>query len=100
MEDGLSPATWRASRVSHSISCQRSKEWRKGLICWFQSGCTMAAARQRRVSHESGHGSGKQLPRGASLALHPFLLTPEAAFGQPVCRLGLASYGQTAITPE
>src|SRR5829696_7052345 len=33
-------------------------------------------------------------------ALHPFLVTPGQAFGRPVCRLGLASYGQTAITPE
>src|SRR3954447_4322769 len=33
-------------------------------------------------------------------ALHPFLVTPAAAFGVPVCRLGLASYGQTAITPD
>lgn len=33
-------------------------------------------------------------------ALHPFLVTPAAAFGRPVCRLGLASYGPTAITPE
>jgi aryl-alcohol dehydrogenase-like predicted oxidoreductase len=30
--------------------------------------------------------------------LHPFLIT--SAFGLPVCRLGLASYGRTAITPE
>src|SRR4051795_6430019 len=29
---------------------------------------------------------------------HPLLVTP--AFGPPVCRLGLASYGRTAITPE
>jgi aryl-alcohol dehydrogenase-like predicted oxidoreductase len=33
-------------------------------------------------------------------ALHPFLVTPAEAFGLPVCRLGLASYGQTAITPD
>ncbi len=33
-------------------------------------------------------------------ALHPFLVTPAPAFGLPVCRLGLASYGQTAITPD
>jgi aryl-alcohol dehydrogenase-like predicted oxidoreductase len=33
------------------------------------------------------------------MAVHPFLITPAAAFGQPVCRLGLASYGETAITP-
>jgi len=33
-------------------------------------------------------------------ALHPFLVTPAEAFGVPVCRLGLASYGQTAITPD
>lgn len=32
--------------------------------------------------------------------LHPFLVTPEAAFGISVCRLGLASYGQTAITAD
>jgi aryl-alcohol dehydrogenase-like predicted oxidoreductase len=30
--------------------------------------------------------------------LHPFLVT--SRFGFPVCRLGLASYGRTAITPE
>src|SRR3982751_1066943 len=30
--------------------------------------------------------------------LHPFLVT--SAFGLPVCRLGLASYGRTAITPD
>jgi len=35
---------------------------------------------------------------GAVPALHPFLVT--RAFGFPVCRLGLASYGQTAITPD
>jgi aryl-alcohol dehydrogenase-like predicted oxidoreductase len=33
-------------------------------------------------------------------ALHPFLVTPAQAFGLPVCRLGLASYGQTALTPD
>jgi aryl-alcohol dehydrogenase-like predicted oxidoreductase len=33
-------------------------------------------------------------------ALHPFLVTPAQAFGLPVCRLGLASYGQTAITAD
>jgi aryl-alcohol dehydrogenase-like predicted oxidoreductase len=33
-------------------------------------------------------------------ALHPFLITPAETFGVPVCRLGLASYGQTAITPD
>jgi predicted aldo/keto reductase-like oxidoreductase len=33
-------------------------------------------------------------------ALHPFLVTPAQAFGRPVCRLGLASYGQTAITAD
>src|SRR5262245_24409182 len=35
---------------------------------------------------------------GEGAALHPYLVTP--AFGLPVCRLGLASYGQTAITPD
>jgi aryl-alcohol dehydrogenase-like predicted oxidoreductase len=32
------------------------------------------------------------------LSLHPFLVTQ--GFGIPVCRLGLASYGRTAITPD
>jgi len=32
--------------------------------------------------------------------MHAFLVTPAEAFGVPVCRLGLASYGQTAITPD
>lgn len=41
--------------------------------------------------------SGKQ---GTGPTLHPFLLTRAATFSRPVCRLGLASYGQTAITPE
>src|SRR5438270_4190711 len=31
-------------------------------------------------------------------ALHPFLVT--SGFGFPVCRLGLASYGRTDITPD
>jgi aryl-alcohol dehydrogenase-like predicted oxidoreductase len=31
-------------------------------------------------------------------SLHPFLVTH--GFGFPVCRLGLASYGQTAISPD
>jgi aryl-alcohol dehydrogenase-like predicted oxidoreductase len=33
-------------------------------------------------------------------ALHPFLVTPAQSFGIPICRLGLASYGQTAITAD
>jgi aryl-alcohol dehydrogenase-like predicted oxidoreductase len=32
------------------------------------------------------------------LSFHPFLVTK--GFGVPVCRLGLASYGRTAITPD
>jgi aryl-alcohol dehydrogenase-like predicted oxidoreductase len=32
------------------------------------------------------------------LTLHPFLVA--TGFGPPVCRLGLASYGRTAITPD
>jgi aryl-alcohol dehydrogenase-like predicted oxidoreductase len=31
---------------------------------------------------------------------NPFLITPAAAFGRPVCRLGLASYVGTAITAD
>ena len=37
-------------------------------------------------------------PRPA--ALSPFLMTSGEAFGQPACRLGLASYGNNAITPD
>jgi predicted aldo/keto reductase-like oxidoreductase len=40
------------------------------------------------------------LPSGTGSSLHPFLVTPAGAFGQPICRLGLASYGQTAITSD
>src|SRR5215470_4147517 len=43
---------------------------------------------------------GANLASGKRPALHPFLITQPAVFGIPVCRLGLASYGQTAITPE
>jgi aryl-alcohol dehydrogenase-like predicted oxidoreductase len=35
-----------------------------------------------------------------SKSLHPFLTTPGPAFGIPVCRLGLASYADSAITPD
>ncbi len=33
-------------------------------------------------------------------ALAPFLTRPAREFGKPVCRLGLASHGATAITPD
>jgi aryl-alcohol dehydrogenase-like predicted oxidoreductase len=39
----------------------------------------------------------KNTAEGGS-TLHPFLITP--GFGLPVCRLGLASYGRTAVTPD
>jgi aryl-alcohol dehydrogenase-like predicted oxidoreductase len=39
----------------------------------------------------------KTLVEGGS-ALHPFLVTH--GFGVPACRLGLASYGRTAVTPD
>src|SRR3954449_9241904 len=39
---------------------------------------------------------GTSAERGPDL--HPFFVT--SGFGTPVCRLGLASYGRTAITPE
>ena len=39
-----------------------------------------------------------KLPKQAGRLLHPFLVT--SGFGVPVCRLGLASYGPTAITPD
>src|SRR5436190_6187827 len=34
------------------------------------------------------------------MARAPFLTCPAEAFGKPVCRLGLASHGRTAITPD
>jgi aryl-alcohol dehydrogenase-like predicted oxidoreductase len=37
---------------------------------------------------------------GMTAALGPFLTCPAAAFGRPVCRLGLASHGRTAITSD
>src|SRR5262245_37196263 len=39
-------------------------------------------------------------PGGGGPAPPPFLVTPAPAFGRPVCRLGLASSGRTAITPD
>jgi hypothetical protein len=32
--------------------------------------------------------------------MHSFLTCPAAAFGKPVCRLGLAARGDSAITPD
>src|SRR5947209_18705083 len=40
----------------------------------------------------------RETSAGGGPDLHPFLVT--SGFGPPVCRLGLASYGRTAITPE
>jgi aryl-alcohol dehydrogenase-like predicted oxidoreductase len=40
----------------------------------------------------------QKTPVAGGSALHPFLVTP--TFGLPVCRLGLASYGAIAITPD
>src|SRR5262245_20425304 len=31
--------------------------------------------------------------------LSPFLMAPSSVFGKPVCRLGLASRGQSSLTP-
>lgn len=56
----------------------------------------MATAR----GHERGQNGSADSGRAAAPALHPFLVTPAPAFGVPVCRLGLASYGETAITPD
>ena len=56
----------------------------------------MATARERERGQNRPADSG----RAAAPALHPFLVTPAPAFGIPVCRLGLASYGDTAITPD
>ena len=43
-------------------------------------------------------GAAGRSPLESAAALHPFLVT--SAFDLPVCRLGLASYGQTALTPD
>jgi aryl-alcohol dehydrogenase-like predicted oxidoreductase len=48
----------------------------------------------------SGSKPGRDLKSGTGPALHPFLLAPATAFGRPVCRLGLASRGTCALTPE
>ncbi len=47
---------------------------------------------------DAGQGYGSKT--SLSHTLHPFLIAPATAFGLPVCRLGLASYGQGMITPE
>lgn len=43
-------------------------------------------------------GKALEIPITGRSALHPFLVTH--SFGFPVCRLGLASFGQTAITAD
>jgi predicted aldo/keto reductase-like oxidoreductase len=42
----------------------------------------------------------KMTRQAGSSTVHPYLVAPPAAFGVSVCRLGLASYGQTPITPD
>jgi aryl-alcohol dehydrogenase-like predicted oxidoreductase len=53
-----------------------------------------AHERERRRNRPGDAGHAVAPP------LHPFLVTPAPAFGIPVCRLGLASYGDAAITPD
>ena len=60
----------------------------------------MEAARELPVGQKGESLPGGDWESGAGSALHPFLVTPTRAFGRPVCRLGLASFGETAITPE
>jgi aryl-alcohol dehydrogenase-like predicted oxidoreductase len=43
-------------------------------------------------------GAARETSEEGGSALHPFLVT--SGFGFTVCRLGLASYGRTAITPD
>jgi aryl-alcohol dehydrogenase-like predicted oxidoreductase len=52
----------------------------------------MAEARELSAGEDRSAGEGRRL--------HPFLVTPASAFGRAVCRLGLASHGATAITPD
>ena len=57
--------------------------------------------RLRQSAGCPGDQEGQTGPEGeAGPALHPNLVAPTNSFGHPVCRLGLASYGATAITPE
>jgi predicted aldo/keto reductase-like oxidoreductase len=54
----------------------------------------VAAIDARGEAVRDGHG------REAAPDVAPFLTWPAVAFGKPVCRLGLASHGRTAITPD
>lgn len=44
--------------------------------------------------------SGDPILEDSNIKLSGFLMSPAAAFGKPVCRLGLASRGQSALDPE
>lgn len=60
----------------------------------------MGVAHQDLGDQEGGSGPRGGLVSRTVPALPSFLVTPARAFGQPVCRLGLASRGETAIAPE
>ena len=60
----------------------------------------MSTAGGERTGRDDGSGPGPDPGAATGPGLHPFLVTPARAFGRPVCRLGLASYGRTAITPD
>lgn len=60
----------------------------------------MAAVTEQSVRQEGETGARSGLESPTGTPLHPFLITPKTAFGRPVCRLGVASYGKTPITPE
>jgi predicted aldo/keto reductase-like oxidoreductase len=55
-------------------------------------------ARSSPGPEELNVAAAHNTPVEGGLSLHPFLVTH--AFGLPVCRLGLASFGRTAITPD
>jgi predicted aldo/keto reductase-like oxidoreductase len=59
----------------------------------------MATIPELSVGQEPGNGAAGHSRFQAATPLHPFLITPAAAFGLPVCRLGLASYVNSTITP-
>src|SRR3954470_23671307 len=48
----------------------------------------------------SARGNRMHISQANPMRPAAFLTRPEREFGKPVCRLGLASYGRTAITPD
>ncbi len=86
--------------------------WSRWLTAGNPEGAGVGACEAMRAGSRPGKGTDMEFTRrpaespsvepdaGESPAVSPFLLRSSEVFDRPVCRLGLASRGQSALSPE